>query len=121
MAGSSGPRNVNLRYQRARDKRPHNADADAEEGLSNASKQRARSSSSGSRRGRPPLVLQRDVPEEDRHTSDDNQVRATDDEGEAHEGGEAGGSSTASTMARVYLRGPSKLLGPPLPLLRLVI
>jgi hypothetical protein len=70
------------------------------------------------------LVLQHDVPEEDHRTSDssdDDQVWATDDEGEAHEGGEAGGRSTASAMARVYLRGPSKLPGPPLPLLRPVI
>jgi hypothetical protein len=124
MAGDSGPRNVNSRYQRAHEKRPRDPDADAEDGSSDARRQRARSSGSGSRRGRPPLVLQRDVPEEDRRTSDssdDNHVRATDDEGEAHEGGKAGGSSTASAMARVYLRGPSKLPRPPLPPLRPVI
>jgi hypothetical protein len=72
MAGGSGPRNVNSRYQRAHEERPRDADADAEEGSSDARRQRARSSGSGSRRGRPPLVLQRDVPEEDHRTSDDD-------------------------------------------------
>ena len=125
MAGGSGPRNVNSRYQRARE------DADAGENASDGRRQRARSSGSesGSRRGRPPLVRPRDVPEERRTTdsSEDEQVlatdevRATDSEGEAQEGGEAGSSSTASAAASPYLRGPSKLPGPPLPPLRPVI
>jgi hypothetical protein len=68
MTSGSGPRNVNSRYQRAREERPRDADADAEEGSSDARRQRARSS--GSRMGQPPLVLQRDVPEEDRRTLD---------------------------------------------------
>ena len=121
MAGGSGPRNVNSRYQRARQ------DVDAGENASDGRRQRARSS--GSRRGRPPLVRPRDVPEERRTTdsSEDEQVlatdevRATDSEGEAQEGGEAGSSSTASAAASPYLRGPSKLPGPPLPPLRPVI
>jgi hypothetical protein len=120
MAGGSGPRNVNSRYQRARE------DADVGENSSDGRRQRARSSGSGSgtgsRRGRPPLGRPRDVPEEERRTSDsseDEQARATDNEGDAQEGGEAGGSSTAA--ARPYLRGPSKLPGPPLPPLRPVI
>ena len=62
MAGGSGPRNVNSRYQRARE------DADAGENASDGRRQRARSS--GSRRGRPPLVRPRDVPEEERRTPD---------------------------------------------------
>jgi len=85
MAGGSGPRNVNSRYQRARE------DADAGENASDGKRQRARSSGSGSRRGRPPLVRPRDVPEE-RHTTDSSEdeqvlatdeVRVTDSEGEA--------------------------------------
>ena len=125
MAGGSGPRNVNSRYQRARQ------DVDAGENASDGRRQRARSSGSGSgsRRGRPPLVRPRDVLEERRTTdsSEDEQVlatdevRATDSEGEAQEGGEAGSSSTASAAASPYLRGPSKLPGPPLPPLRPVI
>ena len=63
------PRNVNSRFMRARD-----ADLDAEEGSSDGRRQRARSSGSGSgsgsRRGRPPLVRPRDVPEEERRTPD---------------------------------------------------
>jgi len=87
MAGGSGPRNVNSRYQRARE------DTGAEENALDGRRQRARSSGSGSgsRRGRPPLVRLRDVPEERRTTdsSEDEQVlatdevRATDNEGEA--------------------------------------
>jgi hypothetical protein len=120
MVGGSGPRNVNSRYQRARE------DAYAGEDASDRRRQRARSSGSGSgsRRGQPPLVSPRDVPEEERRTtnsSEDEQVRAIDDEGGAQEGGEAGSSSTASAAARPYLRGPSKLPGPPLPPLRPVI
>ena len=65
MAGSRVPRNVNSRFMRARD-----ADLDAEEGSSDGRRQRARSSGSGSRRGRPPLVRPRDVPEEERRTPD---------------------------------------------------
>jgi len=121
MAGGSGPRNVNSRYQRARQ------DVDAGENASDGRRQRARSS--GSRRGRPPLVRPRDVPEKRRTTDslEDEQVlamdevRATDSEGEAQEGGEAGSSSTASAAASPYLRGPSKLPRPPLPPLRPVI
>jgi hypothetical protein len=116
MAGDSGPRNVNSRYQRTRE------DADTGENALNGRRQRARSSGSG--RGRPPLVNPRDVPEEERRTidsSEDEQVRVTDDEGGAQEGGEAGSSSTASAAARPYLRGPSKLPGPPLHPLRPVI
>jgi hypothetical protein len=120
MVDGSGPRNVNSRYQRARE------DADAGENSSDGRRQRARSSGSGSgtdsRRGRPPLGRPCDVPEEERRTSDsleDEQVQATDDEGDAQEGGEVGGSSTAA--ARPYLRGPSKLPGSPLPPLRPVI
>ena len=122
MAGGSGLRNVNSRYQRARE------DADAGENASDGRRQRARSS--GSRRGRPPLVRPRDVPEEERRTMDSSEdkqvlamdeVWATDSEGEAQEGGEAGSSSTASAVASPYLRGPSKLPGPPLPPLRPVI
>ena len=89
MAGSRGPRNVNSRFMRARD-----VDPDAEEGSSDGRRQRARSSGSrsSSRRGRPPLVRPRDVPEEERHTTDSSEdeqvlatdeVRATDSEGEA--------------------------------------
>ena len=125
MAGGSGPRNVNSRYQRARQ------DVDAGENASDGRRQRARSSGSGSgsRRGRPPLVRPREVSEERRTTdsSEDEQVLATDEvwatdsEGEAQEGGEAGSSSTASAAASPYLRGPSKLPGPPLPPLRPVI
>jgi len=122
MAGGSGPRNVNSRYQRARQ------ETDAGENASDGRRQRARSS--GSRRGRRPLVRPRDVPEEERRTTDSSEdeqvlatdeVRATDSEGEAQEGGEAGSSSTASAAASPYLRGPSKLPGPPLPPLRPVI
>ena len=125
MAGSRGPRNVNSRFMRARD-----VDPDAGEGMSDRRRQRARSSGSGSRRGRPPLVRPRDVPEEERRTMDSSEdeqvlatdeVRATNSEGEAQEGGEAGSSSTASAAASPYLRGPSKLPGPPLPPLRPVI
>ena len=60
------PRNVNSRYQRACE------DADAGENTSDERRQRARSSGSGScsRRGRPPLVRPRDVPEEERCTPD---------------------------------------------------
>jgi hypothetical protein len=120
MAGGSGPRNVNSRYQRARE------DVDAGENASDRRRQRARSSGSGSgsRRGWLPLVRSCDVPEEERYTMDsskDKQVWVMDDEGEAQEGGEAGSSSTASATARPYLRGPSKLPGPPLPPLCLVI
>jgi hypothetical protein len=120
MAGGSGPRNVNSRYQRARE------DADARENALDGRRQRARSSGSGSGsgRGRPPLVNPRDVPEEERRTidsSEDEQVWVTDDEGGAQEGGEAGSSSTASAADRPNLRGPSKLLGPPLHPLRPVI
>jgi hypothetical protein len=57
---------------------------------SDGRRQRAKSSSSGcgigSRRGRPPLGRPHDVPEEERLTSDsseDEQVRVTDDEGDA--------------------------------------
>ena len=66
MAGGSGPRNVNSRYQRARQ------DVDAGENASDGRRQRAKSSGSesGSRRGRPPLVRPRDVPEEERRTPD---------------------------------------------------
>ena len=64
MAGDSGPRNMNSRYQRARE------DADAGENASDGRRQRARSSGSGSRKGRPPLVRPRDVPEEERCTPD---------------------------------------------------
>ena len=124
MAGGSGPRNVNSRYQRARE------DVDAGENASDGRRQRARSSGSGSdsRRGRPPLVRPRDVSEEERHTQDSSDeeelVRQTDDEGdEAQQGGEAGGTagSDSSTVARIYLRGPSKLPGPLLLPLRPVI
>ena len=118
------PRNVNSRFMRARD-----ADSDVEEGSSDGRRQRAKSSDSdsGSRRGRPPLVRPRDVPEEERRTldsSDEELVRQTDDEGdEAQQGGEAGGTagSDSSTVARIYLRGPLKLPRPPLLPLRLVI
>ena len=119
------PRNVNSRFTRARD-----ADPDAEEGSSDGRRQRARSSSSGSgsRRGRPPLVRPRDVPEEERHTPDSSDegelVRQTNNEGdEAQQGGEARGTagSDSSAVARIYLRGPSKLPGPPLLPLRPVI
>jgi hypothetical protein len=120
MAGNSGPRNVNSRYQRACE------DADAGENSSDGRRQRARSSSSGSgtgsKRGHPPLGRPRDMSEEERRTSDsseDEQVWATDDEGDAQEGGEARGSSIVA--AKPYLRGPSKLLGPPLPPLHPVI
>ena len=73
MAGGSGPRNVNSRYQRARQ------DVDAGENASDGRRQRARSS--GSRRGRPPLVRPREVSEERRTTdsSEDEQVLATDE------------------------------------------
>ena len=117
MAGGSGPRNVNSRYQRARQ------ETDAGENASDGRRQRARSSGSGSgsRRGRPPLVRPRDVPEEERRTPDSSDeevlVRQTDDEGdEAQQGGEARGtaSSDSSAVARIYLRGPSKLPRPPL-------
>ena len=57
------PRNVNSRFMRA-----HNADPDVEEGTLDGRRQRARSS--GSRRGRPPLVRPHDVPEEERSTPD---------------------------------------------------
>ena len=116
MAGSRVPRNVNLRFMRAR-----NVDPDAEEGSSDGRRQRARSSGSGSgsRRGRPPLVRPRDVPEEECRTPDSSDeeelVRQTDDEGdEAQQGGEAKGTagSDSSAVARIYLRGPSKLPGP---------
>jgi hypothetical protein len=36
MAGGSGPRNMNSRYQRAHEERPRDADADVEEGSSGA-------------------------------------------------------------------------------------
>jgi len=110
--------------------RARNADPDAEEGSSDRRRQRARSSGSGSgsRRGRPPLVRPCDVPEEERRTPDSSDeeelVRQTDDEGdEAQQGGEAKGTagSDSSAVARIYLRGPSKLPGPPLLPLRLVI
>ena len=67
MADSRVPRNVNSRFMRA-----HDADPDAEEGLLDERRQRARSSGSGSgsRRGRPPLVRPRDVLEEERRTPD---------------------------------------------------
>jgi hypothetical protein len=120
MAGGSGPRNVNSRYQRPRE--------DARENSSDERRQRLRSSSSGSgsgsRRGRPPLARPRPVPEEVCRTTDssgDDQVGATDDEGDALEVGVAEGGSTASAAAKLYLRGPSKLPEPPLPPLRLVI
>jgi len=125
MAGSRVTRNVNSRFMRARD-----ADPNAEEGSSDRRRQRARSSGSGSgsRRGQPPLVRPCDVPEEELHTSDSSNeeelVRQMDDEGdEAQQGGEAGGTagSDSSAVARVYLRGPSKLPGPPLLPLRPVI
>jgi hypothetical protein len=84
MAGDSGPRNVNSRYQRARE------DADVGENSSDGRRQRGRSSGSGSgtgsRRGRPPLGRPRDMPEEERRTSDsseDEQARATDNERDA--------------------------------------
>ena len=69
MAGGSGPRNVNSRYQRARE------DADAGENALDGRRQRARSSGSGSgsRRGRPPLVRLHDVPEEERRTTDSSE------------------------------------------------
>jgi hypothetical protein len=88
---------------------------------------RQRARSSGSRRGRPPLVRPRDVLEEERHTpdsSDEELVWQTDDEGdEAQQDSETGGTagSSASAVARIYLRGPSKLPGPPLPPLHPVI
>jgi len=50
------------------------------------------------------------VPEEVCRTTDssgDEQVGATDNVGEALEVGEARGSSTASVVAKPYLRGPS--------------
>jgi hypothetical protein len=80
---------------------------DADEGSSDGRRQRARSS--GSRRGRPPLVRPRDVPEEERRTldsSDEELVRQTDDEGdEAQQDGEAGGTAGSGTSAasRIYL------------------
>ena len=119
------PRNVNSRFMRA-----HDADLDEEEGSLDERRQRARSSGSGSgsRRGWPPLVRPRDVLEEERRTLDsldeEDLVRQTDDEGdEAQQGGEAGGSagSDSSAVARIYLRGPLKLPGPPLLPLRPVI
>ena len=119
------PRNVNSRFMRA-----HDADLDAEEGSSDGRRQRARSSGSGSgsRRGRPPLVRPRDVPEEERRTPDSSDeeelLRQTDNEGdEAQQGGEAGDTagSDSSAVARIYLRGPSKLPGPPLLPLRPMI
>ena len=123
MAGNRGPRNVNSRFMRA-----HDADPDAKEGSPDGRRQKARSSGSGSKRGRPPLVRPRDVPEEERRTpnsSDEEElVRQTDDEGdEAQQGGEAGGTAglDSSIVARIYLRGPSKLPGPPLLPLRPVI
>ena len=66
---------MNSRYQRARQ------DIDAGENASDGRRQRARSSGSGSRRGRPPLVRPRDVPEERCTTdsSEDEQVLATDE------------------------------------------
>ena len=63
MAGSRVPRNVNSRFMRAPD-----ADPDVEEGSSDGRRQRARSS--GSRRGRPPLVRPCDVPKEELRTLD---------------------------------------------------
>ena len=119
------PRNVNSRFMRACD-----ADPDAEEGTSDGRRQRARSSGSGSgsRRGWSPLVRPRDVPKEERRTLDSSDeeelVRQTDNEGdEAQQDGEAGGTvgSDSSAVARIYLRGPSKLPGPPLLPLRPVI
>jgi len=52
--------------------RARDADPDAEEGSSDGRRQRARSSGSdsGSRRGRPPLVRPRDMPEEEHRTPD---------------------------------------------------
>ena len=76
------PRNVNSRYQRARQ------DVDAGENASDGRRQRARSSGSGtgSRRDRPPLVRPRDVPEEECRTPDSSDeeelVRQMDDEGD---------------------------------------
>jgi len=135
MAGGSGPRNVNSRYQRAREESPR--DADAGDGSSDGRRLRARSSGSGSgsRRGRPPLARQRGVPEEERRitdSSEDEQVQGTSDgdegqEDEAQEGDEdeaqedEAGGSTAAAGATPYLRGPSKLHAPPLPALRPVI
>ena len=101
------PRNVNSRFMRA-----HDANPDAEEGLSDGRRQRARSSGSGSgsRRGRSPLVRPHDMPEEERRTPDTSDeeelVWQMDAEGdEAQQGGEAGGiaSSDSSAMARIYL------------------
>jgi hypothetical protein len=117
-------RRVNLRYQRPRE--------DARQNSSDERRQRLRSSSSGSRRGRPPLARPCPVPEEVCRTTDssgDDQVGATDDEGDALEDGEGdaledgetAGGSTATAAAKPYLRGPSKLPGPPLPPLRPVI
>jgi hypothetical protein len=136
MAGGSGPRNVNSRYQRPRE--------DARENSSDERRQRLRRSSSGSgsgsTRGRPPLARPRPVPEEVCRTTDssgDDQVGATHDEGDALEDGEGdaledgegdaledgetAGGSTATAAAKPYLRGPSKLPGPLLPPLRPVI
>ena len=119
------PRNVNSRFMRARD-----ADPNAEEGSSDGRRQRARSSGSGSgsRRGWSPLARPRDVPKEERRTLDSSDeeelVRQTDDEGdEAQQGGEVGGKagSESSAVARIYLRGPSKLPRPTLLPLCLVI
>ena len=59
------PRNVNSRFMRARD-----VDPEAEEGSSDGRRQRARSSGSGSRRGRPTLVRLCDVTEEEHRTPD---------------------------------------------------
>ena len=94
---------------------------DARENSSDERRQRLRSSSSGSMRGRPPLVRSHPVPEEVCRTTDssgDDQVGATDDEGDTLEDGETAGVSTATAAANPYLRGPSKLPGPPLPPLR---
>jgi hypothetical protein len=125
MAGSHGPRNMNSRFMRARD-----VDPDVEEGSSDGRRQRARSSGSGSgsRRGRPPLVRPHDVSEEECRTPDSSDeeelVRQTNDKGdEAQQGGKAGGTAglDSSAVARIYLRGPSKLPGPSLLPLRPVI
>ena len=68
------------------------------------------------------------MPEEECRTPDSSDeeelVRQMNDMGdEAQQGGEAGGTagSDSSAVARIYLRGPSKLPGPPLLPLRLVI
>ena len=98
MAGGSGPRNVNSRYQRARQ------DADARENASDGRRQRARNS--GSRRGRPPLVRPHDVPEERRTTdsSEDEQVLATDEVRATDSEGEAQGAARPEVVPLPLLR-----------------